>query len=352
MRMHLRLCLLILFIIAIQNSLLGISSLNSGQREKNFNDRQLEDEMSASALDIASSYLVFSETYSQDDGNYFACRNGLGLLALFGISQVTLFANGVPFHLEFLGSNQVVPVGEQPSESYTNYFIGNDSSKWKVDVPDYSCIKYRNLYQGIDLIYMFHEGHLKYDFIVNPHADPSVICFRYSNADCVRIEGTDIVVIRSIYEIRDTGLVAYQKLLANEIQCSFNIDTENRIGIILGRYDSTVQLIIDPTYLAYCTYLGGTRDDIGYDIAVEDGYMYIVGETWSTDYPTYNSFQSTFKGSSDCFVTKIDRDGKSVVFSTLIGGTDTATKYAHYDVGYSIAVEDGFPIYLWLHLFC
>jgi hypothetical protein len=63
--------------------------------------------------------------------------------------------------------------------------------------------------------------------------------------------------------------------------------------------------------LAYSTYLGGTDQDRGLDIAVREGRAYVTGYTFSTDYPTTpGAFDRTFNspslnGLEDAFVTKV-----------------------------------------------
>jgi hypothetical protein len=90
--------------------------------------------------------------------------------------------------------------------------------------------------------------------------------------------------------------------------------------------------------LAYSTFLGGTNDDIGWDIAVLDGRAYVTGQTASADYPTTTgAFDRTFNGGTfpgDAFVTKLNASGSALVYSTYLGGTFT-------DRGESIAVRDG-----------
>jgi hypothetical protein len=56
--------------------------------------------------------------------------------------------------------------------------------------------------------------------------------------------------------------------------------------------------------LIYSTYLGGGDDDFGYGIAVDSlGEVYVAGQTYSTDFPTLNPYQ-TNQGSTDVFVSK------------------------------------------------
>lgn len=58
--------------------------------------------------------------------------------------------------------------------------------------------------------------------------------------------------------------------------------------------------------LLYSTYLGGDSTTRGYAIAVDfRGNAYVTGQTFSTNFPTKNAFDSTFNGIGDVFVTKI-----------------------------------------------
>ncbi len=65
--------------------------------------------------------------------------------------------------------------------------------------------------------------------------------------------------------------------------------------------------------LVYSTYLGGTSDDGGLAIALDAaGAVYITGQTYSTDFPTLNPYQ-TYQGGKDVFVTKISGQSDLVV---------------------------------------
>jgi hypothetical protein len=85
--------------------------------------------------------------------------------------------------------------------------------------------------------------------------------------------------------------------------------------------------------LAYSTFLGGRRFDVGSGIAVREGRAYVTGTTESANYPTTpGAFDRTFNGGIDAFVTKLNASGSALAYSTFLGGTGT-------DEGHGIAVD-------------
>ncbi|WP_374088676.1 SBBP repeat-containing protein [Methylomicrobium lacus] len=74
--------------------------------------------------------------------------------------------------------------------------------------------------------------------------------------------------------------------------------------------------------VVYSTYLGGTEADGGWGIAVDGkDNVYVMGSTQSTDFPTADSLYPNFGGETDAFVLKLNGDGKSVGYSTYLGGS-------------------------------
>jgi hypothetical protein len=98
---------------------------------------------------------------------------------------------------------------------------------------------------------------------------------------------------------------------------------------LAGNQDIFVtKLAPDGSHLIYSTYLGGSNSEFAHGIAVDaSGFVYVTGETYSTDFPTVNAFQSTSQGGTG-FVSKLSADGSTLVYSTYLGGSLEGTTNA------------------------
>jgi hypothetical protein len=91
-----------------------------------------------------------------------------------------------------------------------------------------------------------------------------------------------------------------------------------------------MKLNADATEIVYSTFLGGSGMDFGHRIAVDPaGNAYVFGGTLSADFPvTPGSWQSQYGGEGqqgpvtygDMFLAKIDPLGRTVAYSTYVGG--------------------------------
>ncbi|TFH06698.1 MAG: hypothetical protein E4H14_10220 [Candidatus Thorarchaeota archaeon] len=281
--------------------------------------------------------MMFVPTASDDGGLYYICRRGMDAVAYFGISEVHYLVGDVYFTLEFPGSNLVIPEGEMPTGSVTNYFYGSDSSLWRTGLADCAELRYREIYPGIDLVYRIQNGYIKYEFVLAPYADPTDILLKYADVDTIEVHDECVSVSKDGHEIEDAGLWAFQMSSGmDDVDCTFQYHDTHTVSFSVGAYDLSQELVIDPVInLVYSTFLGGSLDDVAYSIAVESGCAYVTGFTYSSGFPTVNAYDPTLNGTTDCFVTKFAIDGQSLVYSTFLGGASS-------DTGYSIAVESGY----------
>jgi len=102
-----------------------------------------------------------------------------------------------------------------------------------------------------------------------------------------------------------------------------------------GSFDAFVTKVnASGSGLVYSTFVGASEAEDGVGIAVDgQGSAYVVGSTESPAFPTSaNAIDKDFNGDLDVFVTKLDAVGKTLGYSTLLGGADS-------DDGRAIAVD-------------
>ncbi|HEX9962780.1 MAG TPA: SBBP repeat-containing protein, partial [Pyrinomonadaceae bacterium] len=248
------------------------------------------------------------------------------------------------------GANQTpAVVGENELAGKSNYFIGDNPDKWKRDVPNFSGVRYKEVYPGIDQFFYGSGRQLEYDFIVAPAAGFEQIALAFEGASDLKISADGALVLKiGGEELRQPKPFVYQEIGGErrEIAAAYSIrnaqsGVENRrVGFEIGDYDRSKPLVIDPV-LIYSTYLGGNGADSGRSIAIDaERNVYVTGSTTSTNFPTANPLQpNNAGGSGDVFVTKINAAGSQILYSTYLGGSVG-------DIGYGIDVDAGGNIYV------
>jgi len=221
----------------------------------------------------------------------------------------------------------------------SNYLIGRDPKRWRIGVPEYARVRFRDVYPGVDLLYYGTQQQLEYDLVLNAGADPAAITFAFEGADHVRIDATgDLVLTTAAGEIRQHKPIVYQEPNGHRetIAARYELRGKNEVGFEIGAYDRSRQLVIDPVIVYSTTIFGGST------IAVDSaGNVYITGGTDGTNFiTTRGAFQGTH-GSGTCgnppqtfpcadaFVTKLNSTGTALVYSTYLGGsgTDVGKRY-------------------------
>jgi hypothetical protein len=247
--------------------------------------------------------------------------------------------------MSFLGTNsgaQVVGIDRLPGLS--NYFIGNDASRWLTGIPRYARVIYRNLYPGIDLsFYGNQSGSLEYDLSLAPGVDPSIIELRIQGPHGMTLDPQgDLVLPLGERTILQPAPRIYQEVRGTRLSVAGHYVAQgDEVTFAVGAFDRSRPLIIDPE-IEYSTFLGGSGDDLGDNHPAVDrnGNVYICGNTDSTDFPiTGGAYQTENKGGFDAFVTEMNADGSGLIYSTYLGGTGT-------DLGIVCDLDHGGDLYL------
>ena len=73
--------------------------------------------------------------------------------------------------------------------------------------------------------------------------------------------------------------------------------------------------------LIFSSYLGGSTYDYPRGISLDSANCaYLIGDVYSDNFPTLNSYQASRSGANDAFVTKFSSSGSSLCYSTYLGG--------------------------------
>ncbi|MGA1793605.1 MAG: hypothetical protein ACMUHM_06610 [Thermoplasmatota archaeon] len=254
------------------------------------------------------------------------------------LGAVGLTKNGVSFNVRihenkgqvvkysFIDRNEVRPEGSDKYSHVSNFFLGNDPMKWKSSVPSFGTVTYQDLWDGIDLRYTSPETGLKYEYILEPGADPSNILIEVEGANRLTADGDELrILLENDVILRDSGLVVnYADGDRERIDANFREVRKNVFGFELEKYDDSRPVIIDP-FLELSTFLGssGTGDDNGGGFVRDaSGNFYGSGGTSSTTFPTTTGvYDTTNNGWTDLVIFKLDPTLSSLVFSTYIGGS-------------------------------
>lgn len=273
--------------------------------------------------------LHFEPNMGQMDARVRFVARGGGMTAFFTGTETVMVLGGreeqaaVRMTLERSAKPRSA-AGADQLPSFSNYFIGNDASKWRTNVPHFARIEIEQVYPGVDVVWYGNERQLEYDFIVAPGADSSRIQIAYSGVESMKVQPNGDLILRTAAgELRQPKPLVYQEIGGKRIEVAarYTIDTRRRVGFELAKYDRSREVRIDPV-MVYSTYLGGSGADDGKGIAVDSaGSAYITGYTLSSSFPLQSAYQSQFRAPSDAFVAKLTPAGTGLVYSTYFGGS-------------------------------
>ena len=178
-------------------------------------------------------------------------------------------------------------VGANPSASHvaadrlpgsSHYLNGPDPANWQRDVPRYGKVEYKSVYDGVDLVYYGNQGQLEYDFVVAPGKDPGRIAIGFSGIEALHLDTLGNLVLGTAHgELKQQKPIVYQVVdgVRQAVKGAYTLLSDNRVGIALGDYDTSLPLVIDPI-LSYSTYLGGDQDQHGGNHVVQGLHVHRV----------------------------------------------------------------------------
>lgn len=246
------------------------------------------------------------------------------------------------FRMLFDGASAAQISADQELAAHSNYLTPK-SGKPITGVANYEAVRYSNVYPGVDVRFYGQERHLEHDFILAPGADPGRIALRFEGLDQIALAPSgNLELTLGKTALRESAPIAWQEIAGRReaVEARWKVLGDARLGIVLGEYDRSQPVTIDPV-LVYSTHLGGTTGDdlttgttFPADTAIlhialdGQGNVYVSGTTSAVDYPTTagafdrtGSEQTVFHEdttSQSGFVSKFDPTGRILIYSTFL----------------------------------
>ena len=314
----------------------------------------------APAMSDASAALIFIENAGHlPDGARFQVR-GRDLTVWLAEDAIWLTAvdqtphpsaasdstlrGGANIKLSFAGANphpRLEPFDRLAT--HISFFVGSDPAEWQTDVPAWGGVRYANLYPGIDLELTGENGQLVPRLTARPDADLSAVQLRVEGANAVAVEA-DGLRLSTAAGSMTWPLLQAEHPVAEAVVRSVGAGMFE-VTAPFAPPDSSQPSPTDPaTALLYGTFLGGSSEDEGYGIALDgNGATYVTGYTVSSGFPTTpGAFDTSYNGTGDLFVAKLNAAGTALEYATFLGGGSEDAGW----VGWNIAVDGSGAAYV------
>ncbi|MBM3803009.1 MAG: hypothetical protein FJW26_11970 [Acidimicrobiia bacterium] len=255
--------------------------------------------------------------------------------------------------LLWLGGNdapEILP--EEPLARKSHYLVG-DPTSWRLDVPNYSRLRYRAAYPGIDIVFYGNREMLEYDFVVSPNANLASVALRFegvgASIEKLSIDNAgDLLLHTKAGIIRQRSPLAFQetrngrKLLSSRYLI---LDGGETVGFEVGGHDPSLPVVVDPVLAYSVTGIGGSA------IAVDSqGQAYVAGIANPAFVTGTGAFQPGPGGGRcvsgpnaipcpDILIAKLNSNGTDLIYSTFLGGSGS-------DYVYGIATDATGNVYV------
>ena len=226
--------------------------------------------------------------------------------------------------LAFEGAEGVPPEGGERAAGRFHYFLGDDPTRWRSDVPSYAEVVYPSIAPGLTVRLHERDGHCEYDVMFSPSTPVGEFVLRCDGVDELAVEKNgELRMDTQLGPLVQRAPSAWQMTASGEVvpvSCLFRIIDQHRVGFTVPDREVGTALVIDPG-LEWATFLGGSGADYATNVSsLPSGEVVVLGRCNSPDFPTTTGAFDTELASADATVTCLDPSGTSILFSTFIGG--------------------------------
>ncbi|MBK8975468.1 MAG: fibronectin type III domain-containing protein [Planctomycetes bacterium] len=228
-------------------------------------------------------------------------------------------------------------VAEQCRPGVWNFLRGTDRTNHHTGVPGFAAVRYRDLYQGVELRFRESKrGGLEYDLLLAPGATLDRFVVRVDGAEGLSVDSDGSLRIQTdLGPLVQSAPCTWEETadgMRRPLECRARLLDHHRFGFEVTGRDPTCTLIIDPVLsfaTGFSTYLGGPGWEIVNGVAIDD--TGVVTAMFTTDWPllptTSGCFESSFNGSRDLALVKFDEHG-TLIYATYLA-IDAAVNCHH-----------------------
>jgi hypothetical protein len=226
----------------------------------------------------------------------------------------------------------ITPEEELPTK--VSFFVGNDPSKHKTNLPTYRYVSLGEVWSGIEVKLKATQKTVEKLFYIKPGADPSKIVMEVNGAEGLKLSKDGEIIIKTgLGELKLSKPIAWQEKDGEKlpVEVSYKLIGKNRYSFVVAKADPSLPIVIDPILQA--TYLGGRGDDIALALAFHPttGEVYVAGHTSSTNFPkTTGGAQKRCSNCAydpenpryDAFVARLNKELTQILQATYLGGSE------------------------------
>jgi len=216
----------------------------------------------------------------------------------------------------------ITPEEELPTK--VSFFVGNDPSKHKTNLPTYRYVSLGEVWSGIEVKLKATQKTVEKLFYVKPGADPSKIVVEIDGADGLKLsKDGEIIIQTGLGDLKLSKPIAWQEKDGKKlpVEVSYKLLGKNRYSFEVAKADPSLPIVIDPILQA--TYLGTGGEDRATAIAIHPrtGNVYVAG--WA------GPFADSGK---DAFVVMLNKELTQIISYNFLGGYRA-------DYAYGIAIH-------------
>ncbi len=216
--------------------------------------------------------------------------------------------------MRLIGANNTGRISNEELNTTDNFY-----NLGILDVHSYNRVVYHDIYPGIDWIIYTRDKEVKYDFVVKPGIDPSIIKMEFTDHEKLSLRKDGSLILKN--KLGSISEKAPQSFQGNQSITTKFILTNNIVSFSLGSYDQNQSLVIDPAVI-WATYYGGSTLDQGWGSCTDaSGNVYLTGNTQSAVNIYSGGHQNAPAGGpDDAFLVKFNSSGVRQ-WGTYYGGT-------------------------------